>query len=86
MKSSLLAKQEFEISGKKEAHHKLIKKTLREVKKACSKKIAELSGLTQHQVSRRLLELELEGSIKNIGRELTKYHKTKVNIYEYAGS
>ena len=82
MNTSTIAKQNFESSGNKEIHYKKIINALVELKEGCSRAISKQSGLTQHQVSRRTLELINLNKIQidRIGK--SKYFNQKVNIYK----
>lgn len=82
MKTSKLAKKEFEGSRKKELHYNLILKALNKIKQGCSKAIAINSGLDYVQVSRRVSELIQLEKIKIDRQGKSKYYKTDVNIYK----
>lgn len=80
MNTSQIAKQKFDSSEKKENHYNLILKALKD-KNLCSRGISEKTGLTQHQISRRTLELQNQGKIEVAEIEKTKHFNQKVNIY-----
>jgi len=82
MKTSKLAKKEFEGSGKKEIHYNLILKSLNKIKQGCAKAIAINSGLDYVQVSRRVSELIQLEKIKIDRQGKSKFYKTDVNIYK----
>jgi len=81
MKTSQLAKKQFEIDFKKEKHYKAILRALKMLGTSCSKGIAKRSNLSYIQVSRRLLELINLKEIKIVDQRKTRYYQTKVNIY-----
>jgi len=82
MNTSTIAKQKFESSGSKEIHYKKIINALVEIKEGCSRAISKQSGLTQHQVSRRVLELINMGKIEIDRVGESKFFTQKVNIYK----
>ncbi len=82
MKTSKLAKKEFEGSIKKEIHYNLILKALNKIKQGCAKAIAINSGLDYVQVSRRVSELIQLQKIKVDCQGKSEFYKTDVNIYK----
>lgn len=82
METSIIAKNKFDSSGKKETHYNAILNALEVIKKGCSKAIAKQSGLNYHQVSRRLSELERIGKVEFIEKAFTNYYETPVNLYQ----
>lgn len=82
METSILAKERYDKSGNKQIHYNLIKTALKTLKTACAKQIAEFTSLSQAQVSRRMSELTKFKQVKVASKELTKYHRTAVNIYQ----
>lgn len=55
----------------KEKHHKIILSCLKG-KELTALEISDLSGLTQHQVSRRMSELREESRVQEVGRREVK--------------
>ena len=82
MNPSLEAKLLFEKQGKKNLHYKMIIKALHELKESCSRGIANKTGLTQAQVSRRVGELQKLDKIQVVDFKKTQYFTKKaVSIY-----
>jgi len=82
MNPSLEAKLLFEKQGKKNLHYKMIIKALDELKESCSRGIANQTGLSQIQVSRRVSELQKLDKIQVVDFKKTQYFTKKaVSIY-----
>ena len=82
MNSSTLAKNRYELEGKKEGHYKLILDALNTLKEGCAKAIGLECNLDHYQVSRRMSELQNMSKVIVDRTEKTKHYKTPVSIYK----
>ena len=82
MNPSLEAKLLFEKQGKRNKHFKKIIVALHELKEPCSRGIANKTGLSQIQVSRRVKEFKKLDKIQVVDFKKTQYFTNKaVSIY-----
>lgn len=80
--TSVMAREKFESSGKKEKHYRIILKAMRRNGIYSSRRIAKKSNLDSVQVSRRMSELKGLGLVEEVEVKFCKEHRMKVIHYQ----